>query len=724
MPWPFRRKRPLTGEASSPANLAFAPKAPTPPRPPQGRAWAELRPLTLTLQPAPRVGDADRFVASLPGTQPLVHPPVVTRRSEKAPRGLIRDLAEPIELPEPPPAPAEAHAPSPTGEIQELLPQPPPRRLAPIARPVVDSPPLTRVSDELAHLRHTTVPTPSPAAVPEAPSAPGSVSWDEPGTAEVVDWPSRPARPTLGQSRRLGLGVPVSRQADQPWAPPAPMAPTAPESPELIHHPAPVSSQPDVAHEPDHAPEPPPGPSVPSVVVELEPKVEERPSLVHRPEPPAHPAREEPAARKAPPEPVLPRYRPAPAVEPRPLPAEPRDLAVEAPPIPIPTPEPVPVPHDIANAFQATHGVSVRDVPVHRGPQVASEARSLAAVSFARREEVFLPAEAGRLDEAESRGLLAHELTHVVQHKVLGGAPREGSEAAEVLEAEAQAAERFFRGDAGAPAPRPVGQSLVHPPKPTVAVGLAADTYADQVADELVSRGIARRGSDGSLVFGPSPEVIEAQVSEAVQRATTTADRASSPRSEPEVLEEWSLDDIMTEATERQEDRAELTSERDVYLAQLVIEENQFRAHAGEPPLQPETDGMRFLELREEADREFAAEPSGRRRPELEEDRGTVSEGLAGFFAMSALDFEPTRDEEHERERERQLADERASTAESPSDEEGTTRNVSESGRPELTADDMDLADVVRRSWELTRMELRHELLIDRERRGWLTDFR
>jgi hypothetical protein len=98
---------------------------------------------------------------------------------------------------------------------------------------------------------------------------------------------------------------------------------------------------------------------------------------------------------------------------------------------------------------------------------------------------------------------------------------------------------------------------------------------------------------------------------------------------------------------------------------------------------------------------------------------------------MGAFDFGAEADEERERERDRErqrLLDEREAARES---EASTTaydspgdRDRAESGREELSADDMDLPEVVRRSWELTRMELRHELLIDRERRGWLTDFR
>ena len=152
------------------------------------------------------------------------------------------------------------------------------------------------------------------------------------------------------------------------------------------------------------------------------------------------------------------------------------------------------VPHDLASSLQSTHGVGVGDVPVHRRPEVSDEARAIGAIAFARQAEVFLPAEAGPLDQREARGLLAHELTHVVQQRTLGLLPPDGSDEAERLEQEAQDAERFHRGDTGAPSPRPSSAAtatLIHPPR----VSTEVDAYADQVADELVARGIATRGA-------------------------------------------------------------------------------------------------------------------------------------------------------------------------------------------------------------------------------------
>jgi hypothetical protein len=168
--------------------------------------------------------------------------------------------------------------------------------------------------------------------------------------------------------------------------------------------------------------------------------------------------------------------------------------------------------------------------------------------------------------------------------------------------------------------------------------------------------------------------------------------------------------------------------ERDLYLAERVAEENEARVAAGEPPLQPDIDVARFVELREEAEREFAP-----RYAELDQDERSpfgaapVSPPVLPDLALAQA-IEDWQDMEDQR---RAAAASRRETESTESgglfeDEplEGGIRNEAESGRPEVTANDMDLPDVVRRSWELTRIELRHELLIDRERRGWLTDFR
>jgi hypothetical protein len=660
------------------------------------------------------------------------------------------------------------------GEAPDL-PAPQPRRFRPVARPHVEEVPLTHVPDEPAELRHPSAPAAAaPSAEPDEDHAAQHV-----GTVPVrpVEPPARsepeqaepmtgqpPGRANLGQSRRLGLGAPIPQPAAQPLGPPVP-----PEPPALAHPRRPAASEPGGEAAPvfglgaplegGFRPVPP---TIPSPTPSLPPEpaapddiaaAPEPQPLVHRPEPagdapvddepPAGGPRAEtgPAPAPAPPEPVLPIYRPGPAVAPRPLPKEPSALVVEAP-----APAPVRVPAPLASALHATHGVDVSDVKVHRGAHVSAEASALGAVAFARQEEVYLPSEAGHLDQPEVLGLLAHELTHVVQQRTLGGTPREGSPEADRLEAEAQNAERFFRGDGGAPEPRPVQRTLTHPPKPTVAIGVSAGTYADQIVDELVTRGIARREVDGSLAFGPTPEAIETQVSaaaSAAQLATATAASGS-----PDVVASWNLDeyveDLRTGAVE---------ADRDQIYSALVAQENQRREEAGEAPLDPDFDAATLDRFNEEADDQFSVAAAGgnrqagsagtaadaaRRARSMPQ---TLGESLFANVATefgAEIDFGAIRDRftgrsESERPapersgQERSTPDEGAADTGSFADELGDLfddRNRTENGRPEITSDDIDLHDLARRMWELTRMELRNELLVDRERWGRLTDFR
>jgi hypothetical protein len=733
------------------------------------RTWSQVATLRPTIAPAPKVGEADRFVATLTGTQPLVHAPVLFGRSADAPRGLVEGLAEPVTEPEPepaavaaPPAPAPAAAVTPPPE-----PEPPERRLpARPATPAADRPPLTRVTDEQVPLLHPTPPGAPTLRRDRAITAASQPAGDTEGPALAEPQPTErfdsAHRFNLGQSRRLGLGMPISHGSDEPTAGEQIDA-EAGEAPPLVHPPSiDRGPQPPIEGEPigptEHAvlrpsparpvsvapAEPPPPPVVlarpivrrPSgpetALTERAAPADQAPPLTHRPEP-RHPAgesdsgEERPGAADAPV--VLPHYRPAPAAPPRPLPADTPALELEV------TRPSAGVPADMASAFQATHGVDVGDVMVHRGPGTAAQAQALGAIAFARDEQVFLPEEAGPIDRAEVRGLLAHELTHVVQQRVHGSPARHGPDEASALEAEAQDAERFFRGDTGAPPPRPATQGLTHPPRP--ATPPTAESYADRVADELVNRGIARRHSDGSLVFGPPPELIEAQVSDAVQRATALAAPPAPPPSPSEavVIQEWTLEDLQDQAMARQIERDEVDLERDQYLAELVAEENDVRTTVGEPPLHPEVDAYRFAELRAEADRQF-----GDRYSDLDRDEraplggppATTEPSSAGDLVALVGAIDTWSDEESDRRQveaaEAAMARRQSAGAEpggSPADEwADVNRNDAESGRPEMTADDMDLPDVVRRSWELTRMELRHELLIDRERRGWLTDFR
>jgi hypothetical protein len=188
-------------------------------------------------------------------------------------------------------------------------------------------------------------------------------------------------------------------------------------------------------------------------------------------------------------------------------------------------------PHAVASAVGRLHRADVGNVRVHRGEEaerVASDARARAVT---RGGEVFIPDSAGRLDSGSGRGLLAHELTHVIQQRRLGSSvPLEHSPAGRRLESEAAMTERHVRGDAGAPppppaaSPPPVATPAAAPPATPSDDDDAAATARD-IQEELIASGRAFRMPDGSIVFvGPGGHLPEqrpsqTQPSVAMQRA-------------------------------------------------------------------------------------------------------------------------------------------------------------------------------------------------------------
>jgi hypothetical protein len=128
------------------------------------------------------------------------------------------------------------------------------------------------------------------------------------------------------------------------------------------------------------------------------------------------------------------------------------------------------VPVGLASAFSALHGADVSDVPVRRGRAVAQQATRLDAAAFSHDGVVYLPDSAGPLGQLPAQALLAHELTHAVQQRMLGDAlPGEGSAEGRELEEQAMATQRWFLGDAGpvpslAFLPSPAAPPLTHAP--------------------------------------------------------------------------------------------------------------------------------------------------------------------------------------------------------------------------------------------------------------------
>lgn len=300
----------------------------------------------------------------------------------------------------------------------------------------------------------------APAPLPELPPRMTEVpTAEQDGTPR----PARKRRANLGQSRKLGLGAPVSRADGEPLIHPE-------EPPRVVEGAVETAPQPPHAPAPPDAPEPPqeppPPPAAPPHVAVEQPAAddgqdeqgEDRPDRDDEPRPPTPPP--------APPMPPAPPadgpkravatvYRATPELRPVPRRRElPRATVVNT------------VPPNLANELRARQQADVASVPVYRGPKVTAAARSRGARAFAAGGAVFLPDDAGPVDAPQTRGLLAHELVHAVQQRTLGGhLPSPDSPHGQALEAEAQVAERYYSGSAGAEAPAP----LIHAPLPAAA---------------------------------------------------------------------------------------------------------------------------------------------------------------------------------------------------------------------------------------------------------------
>ncbi|OLF16057.1 eCIS core domain-containing protein [Actinophytocola xanthii] len=539
MRWPFRRKG-----AAAPANPSTSDVAPAvaagaqaPVARPSGRQWLTLPPLPVTVnRPAPLVTGPPPVLPPLPGHRSVSGPAVAPAM------GRVEGLAKVVpHVPEPAAAPASP-LPEPVrplvhrrrvrggppgtgpaamveatgGYVGEAREPAVPHRAPGWMRYVPEWLNQGTQSDpEPARPapRAETAPKPvlPPSKVVERPTTP--VATQAPSTVEKPPLPERPARrPSLGQSRRLGLGAPLKHPEEQPAAesvsPPSVPEPVA--APRVSEPSAPAGQDPgdretgdretgdretgdrdtgdrdtgddDAEGEPPPAPPPAPPP---------------RPALRH-PRPDPAPVPPTPAApvtpRSAPPvtpQPVTRREVPAAAVpltyrsspgRQRPRPVVPATPARTAQP-----PRRVAgyVPADLASALRGPHQVDVSSIPVHRGPEVSAEARSLGARAFARGGEVYLPDEAGPLDTPKARGLLAHELVHAVQQRTLGPTlPAVHTPAGAALEAAAVAVEHAHSGHSGHAHAEPA--PLLHPSL-TQVISQAARTVGVQLAPLVAS---------------------------------------------------------------------------------------------------------------------------------------------------------------------------------------------------------------------------------------------
>ncbi len=360
-----------------------------------------------------------------------------------------------------------------------------------------------------------------------------------------------PYRDVLSETaphRRLGLGAPVP-SATVPSA----TVPSVPEPPTLVHSPesravaAAGSADPAVPGVPAGTPtaagtpaglgpEPPgqawprvpPGGGGPGATVPRPPG-----SATYRA--PAHPG----PARTAPPRPGLARTAPAHPGLAGTAPAHPGSYTQS-------------VPQDLAGRFSALTGIDVTGIPVHRGPAVTQQASAYQARAFTKAGEIFLPEEAGSLDDSGARGLLAHELAHAVQQRILSPSlPDEGSPDGQELEREASQAERWYLSG-GNPPPRlahlPVALLLashaghpVHPrhPEHMQQSWTAGDSLPPQLAEwldtarEPAATGVQRQPDAAALAPAPpAPPPVTPEPASAPALGTAIPPSAPGPAPE------------------------------------------------------------------------------------------------------------------------------------------------------------------------------------------------
>ncbi|HEY0452640.1 eCIS core domain-containing protein [Actinophytocola sp.] len=514
-----------------------------------GRQWASLPPLPVTVAPtAPLVTGPAPVLAPLPGSRLVYGPPIATQAGRV--EGLARTVAREPEPSTPVVATPLPPAPEPmTHRPVRAVPATPPAPLTEATSAYVGAPRepaephrapgwlryapawLTQGEpDPLGLPMSRPEPTPEPprpvfppTRLSEAP-VPAPESTVEPPARVTPTLPlERPKRrATLGQSRKLGLGAPIKKAGEQDLVPPPepPRLAAATPAPTPAPVPAPPAERARTAERPaeEEAGEEPPLPQPPP-----QPPP---PPLSHKPSPP-------------PPPPV----RPAEAVAPEP-PAKPVQPA--AVPLvykgaegrrerPAATRQgTTQVPAGLADAIRGRTGVDVADVPVHRTPEASAEARTLGARAFTRDAQVYLPEEAGPLDTPKARGLLAHELVHVVQQRTLGPALSTTDGAA--LEAEAVAAEHEHGGHAPAPAP------LRHPSL-TQVIGQAARTAGVQLAP-LAGEPVISSVTPVQVTSAMPPTPPAATLSDPVRQDIGAISEQTAAASATRVLETWSNPDL------------------------------------------------------------------------------------------------------------------------------------------------------------------------------------
>ncbi len=232
---------------------------------------------------------------------------------------------------------------------------------------------------------------------------------------------------------------------------------------------------------------------------------------------------------------------------------------------PVAAPERVPA--DLSAQLEPMLGVSLSDVPVHRGAASSRAAAGMRARAYTSGAEVHLPEKLGPTSHGEARQTLAHELTHVAQQRRLGAvAPNEDSPAGAEMEAEARQVARRVS------APQRVSVAPPAPRRPTVVLShgstKASTSRAAQPSSSLspteqremvghiessaLSSGMATRMPGGGVAFGGAAPIAASAIG--VQREPEQGDEpapqtnrvveTSSESSQPDDLTPERIDEL------------------------------------------------------------------------------------------------------------------------------------------------------------------------------------
>jgi hypothetical protein len=419
--------------------------------------WQHVAPLTpaATGAAAPIVSASASFLASLAGARPIVDPGSLRDVSAGAPRGVVKGLAQTTHHPSRSTPPAEDDEPPAPPELPDVA---PPHRptVGASRRSDVD---LTSYAGPLEYVEYDEAPEPE---VPdEAARGDSDVPEELPPPIFTSLLAERTGRDLTELRPDLAEGYAAGTEADDA---------ALREGAEGVHEPRRKRSLAESRRLGLGAP-------LPSAAVPVERRE----------------ADDEIAAVESieviePPEPVVPIEieppSPPPSLPPILRRASVRYRAAE------------PAPESVRAEVRRVLGRDPGPTHVRRDPEASRVSARIGARAYTRAGEVFVPHEAGPLDGPETRALLAHELTHVVQQRVYGAAlPAPTTAGGRRLEAEARAVERVVRGEDTEPRVAPVRTLRPSADGPRMDSG----GFLREVTRQLKPRGSDESGSASGL---------------------------------------------------------------------------------------------------------------------------------------------------------------------------------------------------------------------------------